>query len=158
MLSTSSFHTAPTLNPTPCTSPLHPCPTPCSVRYANSFTYTPFQRQVMFSTGPRWKPSMRQHMASLSVEAFALHIVKPPPGSAAGMWGSQEVGGEAPLTPSGPPGAGGGGGGGAGGAGGKGTPAPGSRKAGQVRKQGGRNGMLSFCCHDAGLQRLHVPQ
>jgi hypothetical protein len=50
---------------------------PCSVRYSNTFTYSRYKRSLQLSNGPRLKDSMRQYMASLSVEAYDLKIVKP---------------------------------------------------------------------------------
>lgn len=58
----------------------HPraCPAAhCSVRYMNTFTYSRYRRTQQFSNGSRLKDSMRQFMASLSVEAYDMKIIKP---------------------------------------------------------------------------------
>lgn len=47
------------------------------MRYSNTFTYTRYKRTLQLSNGPRLKDSMRQFMASLSVEAYDLKVVKP---------------------------------------------------------------------------------
>jgi hypothetical protein len=49
----------------------------CSVRYMNTFTYSRYRRTQQFSNGSRLKDSMRQFMASLSVEAYDMKIIKP---------------------------------------------------------------------------------
>lgn len=49
----------------------------CSVRYSNTFTYSRYKRTLQLSNGPRLKDSMRQFMASLSVEAYDLKVIKP---------------------------------------------------------------------------------
>jgi hypothetical protein len=43
----------------------------------NTFTYSRFRRTQQFSNGSRLKDSMRQFMASLSVEAYDMKIIKP---------------------------------------------------------------------------------
>jgi hypothetical protein len=43
----------------------------------NAFTYSRFRRTQQFSNGSRLKDSMRQFMASLSVEAYDMKIIKP---------------------------------------------------------------------------------
>ncbi|WIA10179.1 hypothetical protein OEZ85_010383 [Tetradesmus obliquus] len=48
-----------------------------SVRYMNTFTYSRYRRTQQFSNGSRLKDSMRQFMASLSVEAYDMKIIKP---------------------------------------------------------------------------------
>jgi hypothetical protein len=50
------------------------------VRYSNTFTYSRFKRTQQLSSGPRLKDSMRQFMASLSVEAYDLQVIKPQAG------------------------------------------------------------------------------
>lgn len=47
------------------------------MRYSNTFTYSRYKRTLQLSNGPRLKDSMRQFMASLSVEAYDLKVVKP---------------------------------------------------------------------------------
>jgi hypothetical protein len=47
------------------------------VRYSNTFTYSRYKRTLQLSNGPRLKDSMRQFMASLSVEAYDLKVIKP---------------------------------------------------------------------------------
>lgn len=49
----------------------------CSIRYSNSFLYSRFKRLVQRSNGARERDAMRQHMASLSVEAYDLRVIKP---------------------------------------------------------------------------------
>jgi hypothetical protein len=47
------------------------------VRYMNSFTYSRIRRTQILSGGTRIKDGMRQFMASLTVEAFDLKLLKP---------------------------------------------------------------------------------
>eukprot|EP00775_Hariotina_reticulata_P010874 gene10874-11028_t len=47
------------------------------VRYMNTFTYSRIKRTQVLSGGSRIKDGMRQFMASLTVEAFDLKVLKP---------------------------------------------------------------------------------
>lgn len=84
------------------------CIPACSVRYMNTFTYSRYKRTQQLSNGSRLKDSMRQFMASLTVEAYDLKIVKPQGGQLSAMLGdSTGFSGQHGATPSGlqtPPG------------------------------------------------------
>jgi hypothetical protein len=54
----------------------------------NTFTYSRYRRTQQFSNGSRLKDSMRQFMASLSVEAYDMKIIKPQGDELSAMLGS----------------------------------------------------------------------
>lgn len=63
------------------------------VRYMNTFTYSRIKRTQVLSGGSRIKDGMRQFMASLTVEAFDLKVLKPQADELAGLLANAAAGG-----------------------------------------------------------------